>query len=101
MIRAAQTKSGPAEGSQVARGVPVVQVVRALDSARPIEPAWASPDWAAVRGGMREVFLTLAATLGIGFAWAAIEIAWIGPVPAPVEASGLENRYDGEPMAAR
>lgn len=101
MIRAAQTTSRPAEGGQAAGGMPVVRVVRAPDSATPIATAWASPDWAAIRDGAREVFLTLAATLAIGFTWAAIEVAWIGPVPTPAEASGIENRYDGEPMAVR
>lgn len=101
MIRAVQTKSRPAEGDQVACGVPSVQVVRAPNSARPSVPASPSPDWAAIRQGVREVFLTLAATLAIGFAWAAIEVGWIGAVPAPAEANGIENRYDGEPSAGR
>jgi xanthosine utilization system XapX-like protein len=101
MIRAAQTKFRPAEGDQMARGVPVVQVVRALNSARPVAIAWPSPDWAAVREGVREVLLTLAATLAIGFAWAAIEVGWTDPGLAPAEASGIENRYDGELMAGR
>jgi hypothetical protein len=101
MIRAVQTKSRPVEGGQAARGVPVVQVVRALNSARPVAATWPSPDWAAVREGVREVFLTLAATLAIGFTWAAIEVGRLGPVPAPAEASGFENRYDGEPMVKR
>ena len=101
MIRAAQTTSRPVEGVQAARGVPVVQVVRALNAARPMAGAWPSPDWAGVREGVREVFLTLAATLAIGFAWAAIETGRIGPVPAPAGASEIENRYDGEPRAGR
>lgn len=38
-------------------------------------------DWSGVREGVREVFLTLAATLAIGFAWAAIERERLGAPP--------------------
>ncbi len=60
-----------------------------------------SPDWAGIREGVREVFLTLAATLAIGFAWAAIETAQMASEPGSAGASGLENRYAGEPRAGR
>lgn len=101
MIRAAQTKPRPVEGGQAPHGVPVVQVVRALNSERPAAIERPSPRRPTVLEGVREVFLTLAATLAVGFAWAAIEVVRIGPVPAPAEASGIESRYAGEPMAGR
>ena len=46
-------------------------------------------DWSAVRQGLREVFLTLAATLALGFAWAAIE----GERLEAAEVARLETGY--------
>ncbi len=74
----------------------------ALTTSRAVERGHAaavrpSRDWAGVREGVREVFLTLAATLAIGFAWAAIETGRIAAEPGPAGASALENRYAGEP----
>ena len=39
-------------------------------------PQPASVDWTGVRDGVREVVLTLLATLAIGLGWAAIEAGW-------------------------
>ena len=38
-------------------------------------------DWSGVREGIREVVLTLAATLAIGFAWAGIEMERLSTTP--------------------
>lgn len=59
-------------------------------------------DWSGVRAGFLEVFLTLAATVGFGFAWAAVELVRLGPPPAspapgsevgPITAAAFETGY--------
>ncbi len=71
-------------------------------------------DWSGVREGIREVVLTLAATLAIGFAWAGIEmerLATTPTTPAKIEAvheaakafgvASLETGYPATQAAGR
>ncbi len=60
-----------------------------------------SADWAGAWEGAREVLMTVAATLAIGFAWAAIEMGRIGAEPAPAGASSFETGYDGAMWTGR
>ncbi len=66
----------------------------AIASAGGIDPAFprrSRLDWSGVRAGLLEVSLTLAATIGLGFAWAAVESARLG-APAGGSASRGEER---------
>ncbi len=61
----------------------------------PSDPSYVRPprrDWSGVRSGFLEVFLTLALTIGFGFAWAAAERLWLGDPPAN------EARRSGVPL---
>lgn len=78
-----------------------------LPGAAPQQPLQRLPqrtrlDWSGVRAGFLEVFLTLAATVGFGFAWAAVELVRLGPPPAsqapgsevgPITAAAFETGY--------
>ena len=77
------------------QAVQAVQRVRALEAAERPTTTRTSRDWTGVREGAREVFLTVAATLAIGLAWAALELGRTGAEPAPAAASGFETGYDG------
>ncbi len=57
-------------------------------------------DWSAVRTGFGEVFLTVAATLAVGFAWAAIELERLGPPPRALVVAASAAGAGGEPVAA-
>lgn len=62
---------------------------------QPSDPSLARPprrDWSGVRSGFLEVFLTLALTIGFGFAWAAGERLWLGDPPA------IEALRSGAPL---
>ena len=59
---------------------PVIARLRPVVAPEPrasaASPRPASVDWTGVRDGVREVVLTLLATLAIGLGWAAIEAGW-------------------------
>ena len=94
-------------GKEAGRPLPVPGAVRpGAAQPQPVDPSFALRsrlDWAGVRSGFLEVFLTLAATIGFGFAWAAVEMARLGPAPESrdvrgggeraITAAGLETGY--------
>lgn len=60
--------------------------------ARPV-----SADWTGVREGVREVVLTLMATLAIGLGWAAIEAGWANEQLVRAGAPAGGTGYAGVP----
>ena len=99
MIRATQATTQLVrvlQGRQGLHGRDAVYALHAIEAPAAETAETAGRDWSGVREGVREVFLTISATLALGFAWAAVELGRLGAEPALATAAVVETGYDGE-----